>query len=164
MRLRHLIQKQKTQISDTEWREGDMTPRHAPYFRKTKPVRRRWKWRSAQAEDRAGIKYVIVYLCNFYRNNWKSTLAVQVGKDWSVVGRFEYHGSHPGLHCHADCNRGGIETGTTGLDVPRIPDTEAPHRRNNTWTDDSFWRASKKFFRIQADDDKQEVLEGIYHD
>ena len=35
----------------------------------------------------------------------------------SVVARFESHGSHPGLHGHSHCDRGGIEIGASGLDA-----------------------------------------------
>ena len=67
----------------------------------------------------------------------------------SVVGRFESHGSHPGVHGHAHCYRGGIEVGASGLDnLVRCPPADKPHRRTNAWTENSFWEAARRFFRV----------------
>jgi hypothetical protein len=74
----------------------------------------------------------------------------------SVVARFEHHGSHPGLHGHAHCERGGIEVGASGLDsLVRFPKAGALHRRTNAWTEQTFWDATRRFFRVKYDDGGQ---------
>jgi hypothetical protein len=55
------------------------------------------------------------------RDNWQATLILWTEAGASVVGRFEYHGSHPGLHVHADCERGGL-----GIDQHRQSHEAAP--------------------------------------
>lgn len=68
----------------------------------------------------------------------------------SVIARLEYHGSHPGVHAHAQCDRGGVEIGATGIDnLSRFPSANAPHRRTNAWTENTFWEAAKRFFRVE---------------
>jgi hypothetical protein len=74
---------------------------------------------------------------------------VETGAGVSVVARFEHHGSHPGLHGHAHCERGGIEVGASGLDnLVRVPAAQEPHRRTNAWTEQTFWDSARRFFRV----------------
>jgi hypothetical protein len=150
MRVRHLIIEPKNLESDSGWKADDLTPRNAPIFVKTKPIRAGWKWRSARASGRSG-QFILLAECNTRRANWKAMLMlVNPDRTASVIARFEQHGSHPGLHIHSDCTRSGIETGATSIDgLLRIPDAGADsyHRRVSSWTENSFWEASKKFFR-----------------
>ena len=68
----------------------------------------------------------------------------------SLVGRFEYHSSHPGLHAHAHCERSGIEMGGSSIDnLVRFPPADGKHRRMSAWTEATFWEASKRFFRVR---------------
>lgn len=70
----------------------------------------------------------------------------------SAIARYEYHGDHPGIHGHTHCDRGGVESGPTGLDkLPRIPCTggDGIHRRVQDWTQDAFWESAKQFFRLR---------------
>ncbi|MFG6528268.1 hypothetical protein [Sulfitobacter sp. M23508] len=134
--------------TDTGWQTKDLPPKYAPIFVKSRPVRGSWKWRAAQVSDMHN-DYVLTALCDPKRDNWKSFLSLQLPTGSSVVARFEHHGSHPGLHSHADCHRSGLEIGAQSLDnLSRFPDAKSPHRRTNSWTESGFWEASKKFFRI----------------
>ncbi len=77
-------------------------------------------------------------------------MSVKTDQGGSVVGRFEFHADHPGLHLHAECGRSGIEIGPTGLDnLVRFPGAGSFHRRVTIVTDGSFLEASKRFFRIE---------------
>ncbi len=38
-------------------------------------------------------------------------LIIQTSEGYSVIARFEDHGSHLGLHCHSDCDTSGLEVG-----------------------------------------------------
>ena len=115
MRVRHLIQQKTRQKTDTGWSSNDLPPRHAPIYSKIRPIRAGWKWRSA-TYDANGVKFILTALSNSRRDNWQSFLMVETTSGVSVVARFEHHGSHPGLHGHGHCDRGGIEVGATGLD------------------------------------------------
>ena len=151
MRVRHLISSKKELQSDTDWHEDDLQPRYAPIFPKTTPIKAGWKWRSAKASNSEG-EYVLLAKCNPRRDNWQAWLILSTDEGSAVVGRFEHHGSHPGLHAHAHCERSGIVTGPQGLsDLVRIPAAgiRSYHRRTHAWTESGFWEAAKNFFRIQ---------------
>jgi hypothetical protein len=149
MRLRHLIQSAKIQHSDTGWMTSDMPPRHSPIYNRTRPIRAGWKWRAAHC-SRGEDRFILTALCNVKRDNWQAYLMAGTVAGASVVARFEYHGSHPGLHCHGHCERGGIEAGASGLDsLMRFPKAGAPHRRTNAWTEHTFWEAARRFFRVR---------------
>jgi len=160
MRVRHLVSERKIERYDTGWSINDLPPRHAPIFAKTRPIRAGWKWRSARAEGVADNhileepvrSYILTAICNPSRDNWKAFLIVETADGPSVVGRFEYHGSHPGIHIHTHCERCGIEIGGSGLDnLVRVPPAGQFHRRVNAWTEGTFWTAAKRFFRIEDD-------------
>ena len=121
MRVRHLVAEKKELEADTEWQTTDLQPRHAPIFPRTTPIRAGWKWRSARALGPSG-EYVLLAKCNPNRDNWQAFLILTADDGSSVVGRFEHHGSHPGLHVHAHCERSGVEMGPHGLDdLVRVP-------------------------------------------
>lgn len=151
MRVRHIIRLKKELLTDTDWNTTDLQPRHAPIFPKTTPIRAGWKWRSARASCQ-GQDYILYAKCNPRRDNWQAVLILTADEGASVVARFEYHGSHPGLHAHAHCNRSGIDIGPRGLDdLVRTPPagSNSYHRRKNAWTENGFWEAAKRFFRIE---------------
>ena len=126
----------------------DIAPRHAPIFIKTRPNRGGWRWRSGRVES-ANNNFIIFMHCNPAQDNWKSWLALECSFGYSIIARFEHHGSHPGLHCHSHCGRSGIEIGASSMDnLSRTPKAQNDHRRINSWTESGFWEASKRFFRI----------------
>jgi hypothetical protein len=148
MRVRHIITQNKFQDSDTGWSLSDMPPRFSPIYTKSRPIKAGWKWRSSFCHSDE-TKFILTALCNARRDNWQSYLMVETTDGASVVGRFESHGSHPGVHGHAHCERGGIEVGAGGLDnLVRCPPANAVHRRTNAWTENTFWEAARSFFRV----------------
>jgi hypothetical protein len=151
MRVRHIVSVEKT-MTETKWSTKDMPPKHAPVYSKTKPMRAGWQWKSAKTKKESGPEYMLVAECNPKRDNWKALLIIETDAGPSVVARFEHHGSHPGLHAHAHCERGRIETGANGLDnLLRIPKAGTFHRRTNAWTETTFWEAAKRFFRLEEE-------------
>lgn len=153
MRVRRLIREPKTMLSDTGWRSDDMPPRHAPVFLKTVPIRAGWTWRSAKANSGAA-EFVLLGQCQPQKDNWKAMLILLADdqKLGSAIARYEHHGSHPGLHGHSHCERGGVEFGPSSVDgLLRIPSTRrraSYHRRTMSWTPALFWESAKRFFRF----------------
>lgn len=148
MRIRSLLRQRKKLITESQWSCNDLPPRYCPIYIRTRPMRNGWKWRSARAES-SEFTFTMTALCNPSRGNWQSMLIAHIDEGYSVVARYEYHDSHPGLHSHAHCERGGIETGSSGLDnLIRVPRAGSAHRRCTAWTESSFWLSSKKFYRI----------------
>jgi hypothetical protein len=151
MRVRHLVAERKIISKDTGWRFDDMSPRHCPIYEKTRPTRAGWQWRSARAE--AGDReFVLVAQANVKRGDLKSVLILKTPSGYSVVGRYEFHSSHPGIHAHAHCDRGGLEEGATGLDkLIRIPPNGRTPRRTSALSISTFWDEARRFFRIMDD-------------
>ncbi|HVJ41455.1 MAG TPA: hypothetical protein VM639_08155 [Dongiaceae bacterium] len=138
-------------MSDTGWKNEDIPPRHAPYFSKTMPIRKHWRWRSLVVQDTAGAAYVLLVRYNNMKGDWQAVLCRKFDDGTaSIIGRFEYHEDHPGVHIHSHCDRSGVEIGAIGLDgLARIPRTGRVHRRKAAWTENSFLEAAKRFFRIE---------------
>ena len=131
MRVRELVRKRKALVAQTEWSHNDLPPRHAPVYTRTKPIRAGWQWRSARAI--AGqVTFILLAECNIGRENYKAVLMIETEGGYSVVARFEDHGSHPGAHVHTHCERSGIQIEGEGFDnLVRIPSATARHRRVN---------------------------------
>lgn len=151
MRVRKLLAIAKVQTTDTLWRSDDLPPRHFPVYPKTRPMRAGWQWRSARAEG-DGLEFIMTSLVNIVRGDLKSTLIVETPGGYSVVSRYEFHSSHPGLHAHAHCERAGIEVGATGMgDLLRVPPADAKHRHTAPISHSTFWEESRRFFRVKDD-------------
>ena len=150
MRLRKLIKERKVLQSDTNWRSDDLQHRHSWIFEKTKPIRAGWIWRSVTAQG-AQREYIFLTQCNPAKDEWKAWLIVKTASGQpSLVSRLEYHGSHPGLHVHAHCDRGGLEEGPMSIDgLVRTPSADASHRRVNAWRESTFWEQARRHFRIE---------------
>jgi len=150
MRIRKIIIEPKALKSDTYWRTDDMQHRYSWIFEKTKPMRGGWKWRSATATSIDGREYLFLTQCNPMRDQWKARLILRMPSGQvSLVSRLEHHGTHPGLHAHAHCERGALEEGSSSIDhLGRFPTAEKPHRRRNTWREHTFWEKARQHFRI----------------
>lgn len=150
MRVREIITEAKEQKSDTDWRTDDLPPRHAPCYDKSRPIRNDWTWRSASAVGENGREFVLFANCAPKYNKWQAILVMKSGtKDGSVVARYEYHGDHPGIHVHSDCETSGIEMGSAGLNnLNRFPNAKSHHRRVEPLTANKFWEQAKAFFRV----------------
>lgn len=152
MRVRFILRLKKTLVTETaSWSQSDLPPRHFPVSPKTRKITGDWRWRAGRAS--AGSRtFVATVLSSPKRANRKATLMeVFDNGSASVIARFEDHGSHPGLHVHSHCIRSGLEMGGTSMDdLGRVPDVSSPHRRIARWTDDDFWAAALRFFRIDG--------------
>jgi len=151
VRVRRATGKSKLQITDTLWRDDDMPPRFCPIYTKTRPARAGWRWRSARA-DAGDEEFMLVALVHPKRGDMKSTLLVKRDEGYSVVSRYEFHSSHPGLHVHAHCDRAGIEIGASGMDeLQRVPPSKGRVTRQVPLSISTFWEESRRFFRIKDD-------------
>lgn len=147
MRVRHLVAEPKTISSDTRWRLDDMAPRFSGLYAKTKPIRAGWQWRSVIALSEHK-EYIFLVQGHEEKDNWGAWLVLKTSGGHSLVTRFEYHGSHPGFHVHAHCERGGIEEGTGSInDLVRIPKATSDGTVI-TLRRDKFWEQARVKFRI----------------
>lgn len=149
MRVRGVVRHKKTIVSDTDWRTDDIQPRFSGVYEKSRPNRNGWQWRSVLATDGEN-EYIFLSQVLEIRDEWKAWLILRVSEGASIVSRFEYHGSHPGFHIHAHCERGGIEIGPTSInDLMRIPSASSYHRRQIALRPSSFWNKARMHFRIE---------------
>jgi hypothetical protein len=148
LRARHLIHEKKTTVASTDWSYGGTPPRHVPVFQRTFPIGKGWQWRFVSAKNDKNA-YVLHVRCNSEKDERKAWLMIKLEKGWSIVGRFEYHSSHPGLHVHSNCVSSGLLVGEKSIsECDRFPDGGRYHRRIQAWTPDVFWNRALKFFRI----------------
>ncbi len=83
------------------------------------------------------------------KDNWRAWLIRKTDDEGSLVARYEFHGSHPGLHLHADCDRGGVEVGPTSIKVPlRIPAVGSERMRLPPTRPGLFWETARQYFRM----------------
>ena len=148
MRVRHLIEERKTRLQATGWSNSGTPPRHVPVFQQTFPIGKGWQWKSVSAQS-GNNDYVLHVRCNVTKGEWKAWLMIKRDGGWSIVGRFEYHSSHAGLHVHASCVSSGVLLGEKSIsECDRFPAGGRYHRRIQAWTPDGFWNRALKFFRI----------------
>lgn len=156
MRIRHIVRTPKIIKTDTNWRTDALPPRFSGIYPKTMPERPYWTWRSALAFD---YEYEYILLCqvNESKDNWQAWLVRKTNGDGSLVSRYEYHGNHPGIHVHADCRRGGIEIGPSGIDrLLRIPRADSRMSRQTPTRLDLFWKNACVHYHM--DYEKGELL------
>ena len=161
MRVRRIIRLPKALTKSTPgWSVKDLPPRWCPTNSKTRPITGDWRWRAAKAS--AGARQFIVFAQVAPRKgNWKAVLIEELGSGSSVVARYEFHSSHPGLHVHSHCGRGGIELGATGMDrLARFPKSTSPHRRQQSFDEFSFWKSALAFFNVT---DAVAEAEGLFN-
>lgn len=137
-------------IADTGWRDGVIHKQQAPWHEAGIQDRESWKWRSITARSNRDVNYILLIRFRLVNLNCQAILGRKVEGGWSAVGRYEYHSDHPGLHLHAHCDRGGLETGPTSLDnLQRIPERLSRCRQSRAdWTKDSFLNAARQFYRV----------------
>lgn len=146
--IKELVKCKKTTSTDTGWKFTDIPPKHAPIFGKTRPVGRGWKWRSCVVTSEAD-EFVLFVSINPSKDNWKAWLIKKSSSGAGLVARLEHHGSHPGLHAHADCDAEEFQAGPSSIQAKgRYPKSTSGHRRKNSWTENGFWEASRKSFNI----------------
>lgn len=146
--IKDLLKRPKVIVSDTGWKTVDIAPKYAPIFLKTRPAGRGWKWRSGVVESE-GCEFVLFVQVNQANDNWKAWLIKKEPSGSGLVARLEHHGSHPGLHAHADCEASEFALGPATIAVSgRFPKSTSDHRRKNSWTEQGFWELSKQIFNI----------------
>ncbi len=149
MRVRQIIATKKTQSADTLWRTTDLPVKYAPVYKKPRPMKAGWTWRSIEL-DAEGQAWVLTVQCHVTKDNWQAWLMKKFPDGTgSIVARFEYHGSHAGVHIHSSCDRSGLEPGGTSIDnLNRFPNSSSSHRRIVNFTKETFWERSLKFFHV----------------
>lgn len=138
----------KSVEKDTGWKQGKVPPRHAPIFPKSKPLGPAWEWRSLHL-DIQGMNAVCHFQVSAAFGKWKAYLLVESSPGiWTALMRYEDQPRQSGLHVHGACD-GQDLTGPASINMPdRVPAHRSRHRRQVTWTRQTFFRAACDFYRI----------------
>jgi hypothetical protein len=159
MKVRPAILKPKYVTEKGEWKLVTGTskmPRSAFTVGANYPVTfsRNWHWRVDQLACDDGEKYRLLTAYNAHIEEFRAWLAIAFEKGAVLLARYEYHGTHPGWHCHGPC--GDLEQGDAGAlstrDVLRVPEGKGFHR-DQDFDITSVSRAlarSHSFFRVKA--------------
>lgn len=149
MTTRRIALARKSISSDTGWKTGNLPPRHAPVFSKSKPHRPGWEWRSLRILDDDGNVYICLFEISPNFGKWNSRLIAKCDDgSWAVLIRLEDQPGKSGLHVHANCY-GERLYGAESMNMPeRIPQHDSLHRRQTAWTKHSFFFAAVSILRI----------------
>jgi hypothetical protein len=151
MRARQLIQRPKVLIKAGDWKAGKMTRNAFPMSRtRNFQLGVRWIWRVDVLEI-DGTECRLLTAFEPSKNGFLAWLSYRRGDSYTMVARLEFHGSEPGLHCHASCD--DLHNVQTGVVKPypsvRLPNARAKHRRDRCGiTEASALATSFGFFRV----------------
>jgi hypothetical protein len=135
MRARAAIRAQKRIVEAGEWKlvtsHGGRMARSAFPISSGDPTMlgRNWRWRVDRvASDAVTFRLLTAY--DSRTEEFLAWLAADLGRHSLLIARYEFHGTHPGWHCHAPCD--DIELGDLGAlrtrGCLRIPPGKARHR------------------------------------
>jgi len=148
---RTYIRDKKRTVAAGEWTPGPIPKRAFPLFKDKSPLNSLWQWRAATLQSETA-NYRLLVMLRTDKPNFKAWLALQVGEDWAVMGRLEWHGNHGQLHCHMQCAKNGIAVNEIEpAGCVSIPHWKAYHReRIGVESTKDAWHLALKFFRAQA--------------
>jgi|HubBroStandDraft_1064217.scaffolds.fasta_scaffold00009_44 hypothetical protein len=91
---------------------------------------RNWHWRVDVTEG-SGILFRVLTAYNLDLEEYRAVMTVPRGNQHVVIASLEFHGTHPGWHCHLPCC--DLEDVEAGQGRPRssnrIPGGHLKHRR-----------------------------------
>lgn len=155
MTNRKHIAKPKKLLTSTDWKNGNVPKKNAPFFRAIFPLANPWNWREANLESKDGIHYrlLVMYRADS-KLNYKAWLSIKLSeKKYALVCRYESHSNHGGRHCHLLCGEehypiGEIEPKGLGS-FPNWRNTTQP--RLSAISLNEAWNWALKFYRIGVD-------------
>lgn len=111
---------------------------------------RNWHWR-VDVLEAGGASFRLLTAYHADTLEYRAWLSMPAGPDHVIVGQLEFHGSHPGWHCHvACCDLREIEAGQAHPRIAaRLPGGNRPHRRLEfDVTDSTALSTAFNFFRV----------------
>jgi hypothetical protein len=138
-RVQDIRSASKTNVDWGKWESGKM-PR--AFFPLSLPRNRsfrlgsRYRWRVIQFQALENTFRVLVAF-HIDKEQYRATLALERGRDLSVIASYEFHGTHPGWHLLAAC--GDVESVPVGMMrgpwQRRFPNARQYHRQTEFGVD-----------------------------
>lgn len=150
--------KLKTIEKDTGWKTGAIPPRHAPVYVKSKRLPPVWQWRAIHLKASEGRAICLLQVSPTF-GKWQAFLFVEVNQDvWTTLARLEDQPRQSGLHAHGACD-GQEVTGPPSINLPdRVPPHRSYHRRQTSWTEETFYRAACNFYNIMPTEQQRDMF------
>ena len=133
MRLQEIIRADKRITDGGEWKRRQKMPKN--YFplskNKSYQIPAKWDaWRVVRF-NALGCYFRLLIAFDAGYEEYRGWLARERGADMVLLARLEHHGSHPGWHCHANCDDPSMQTPgvVKGFGDRRIPKARHRHRR-----------------------------------
>lgn len=154
MRIAELRRLDKTILDWGRWDDGRMGATVFPLSRRRGHSFRlglAWRWRLVRFTA-GGMTCRLLLAFSLAKEQYRATLACEVGQDLAVLASFEYHGTHPGWHVLAAC--GTIAEVPPGVMIGpwqrRIPRARARHRQTGFGVSDDHTalEAASRFFGL----------------
>jgi hypothetical protein len=111
---------------------------------------RNWHWRVDGLED-GNLIYRLLTAYNLELEEYRAWLSTARGDSQVIVAQLEFHGTHPGWHCHiACCPLADVEPGQGHpRSAARFPGGTSEHRRQAfDMSESSALSAVFNFFRV----------------
>jgi hypothetical protein len=115
---------------------------------------RNWHWRVDRLTAEGGGAFRLLTAYNSHIEEFRAWLAADYDRSATLLARFEFHGSHPGWHCHAPCDE--LERGDFGAlrtrAVLRFPNGTRFHRDKEFGITSEGYALSRSFsfYRVSA--------------
>jgi len=118
---------------------------------------RNWHWRVDQLGADDGTSYRLLTGFNRHIEEFASWLAEDTERNPILLARYEFHGSHPGWHCHAPCDdiAPGDPCALRTRDCLRFPRGGGFHRRTDFDTTSEVHALTRafNFYRVNVPTD-----------
>jgi hypothetical protein len=155
MRPRDLIRIRKVVSKAGDWKvvtgKSGMTAASFPISKSYGVLLgRNWHWRSDAVEGN-GMAFRILTAFHPGKEEYKACMVVPRGNQHVVVASLEFHGDHPGWHCHLPCcDLDDVEAGQGHpRSANRLPAAVGNHRRMGFgMTESAALAKSFEFFRV----------------
>lgn len=132
MRARELIFKPKRITRAGEWKSGQKMPKTAFPMSASRSFQLgpKWTWR-VDVLEYGGAECRLLIAFEPMKRTAIAWLSCQRGAGYALVSRLEFHGDHPGWHCHSYCGQvSDISLGyVKSLGCERLPKARTFHRR-----------------------------------
>lgn len=124
--------------------------KRAPYL-----LGRFWHWRVDELVG-GGMEFRLLTAFRADTEEFMAWLAIPMGEALTVIARFEYHGDHPGFHCHSTCaDHSEIPVGEQDPYLfKRAPGASNRHRREDpVRTESEAIERAFTFFGVRPEKD-----------
>lgn len=158
MRGRDIVKLPKAVTKAGDWKVVTGTAKMPPSaFKLTKRASyilgRGWHWRVDELSG-GDLTFRLLIAFKADTEEYMAWLAMPAGDGLRVIARLEYHGTHPGLHCHSTCeDHEGVPVGDQNPYMfRRAPSAWENHRRQDSVKSESdAMQRAYRFFGVKPD-------------